>query len=68
MKVNGITLRDSACWLENYINCEDVSLEDIKVRNTAYWNCDGMDITDCRRVNIARCDVNCADDGICLKS
>ena len=68
VKVSDIFLRDSSCWLEDYINCEDVSLEDIKVQNTAYWNNDGMDITDCRRVSIARCDINSADDGICLKS
>ncbi|MDR3457202.1 MAG: glycosyl hydrolase family 28 protein [Verrucomicrobiae bacterium] len=66
--VSGVTLRDSACWLENYINCEDVSLKDIQVRNTAYWNNDGMDISDCRRVSIVHCDINAADDGICLKS
>jgi hypothetical protein len=66
--VSGITLRDSSCWVENYINCEDLLLEDIKVQSTAYWNNDGMDISDCRRVRIARCDINAADDGICLKS
>jgi hypothetical protein len=38
------------------------------MENRAYWNNDGFDITDCRRVRITRCNVNAADDGICLKS
>jgi len=32
------------------------------------WNNDGIDITDCSNVSISHCDINSADDGICLKS
>jgi len=66
--VSGVTLRNSSGWLENYIRCENVVIEGIKVDNTAYWNNDGMDITDCRDVRISKCDINSDDDGICLKS
>lgn len=36
--------------------------------NRAYWNNDGFDIIDCHNVKITRCNINSADDGICLKS
>jgi len=68
VKVSGVTLRDSSCWTQNYIGCEDLVIEGITVRATAYWNNDGIDISDCRNVRISQCDINCADDGICLKS
>jgi hypothetical protein len=66
--IAGVTLRDSASWVQNYIGCEDLSIDGIRVNSTAYWNNDGMDITDCRKVRIAHVDVNSDDDGICLKS
>ena len=68
VKVSGVTLRNSSGWLENYIRCENLVIEGIKVDDTCYWNNDGMDITDCRNVQISKCDINSADDGICLKS
>jgi len=68
VKVSGVTLRNSSGWLENYIRCEKLVIQGIKVDNTCYWNNDGMDITDCQGVQISKCDINCADDGICLKS
>jgi len=63
-----VTLRDSACWVQNYINCDNLLIEDVKVDSTAYWNNDGLDLCDCRNVVVRRCDINSADDGICLKS
>ena len=40
----------------------------LTIVNRSYWNNDGMDITDCKNVKVINCDVNAADDGICLKS
>jgi polygalacturonase len=68
LRVSGVTLRNSSCWVQNYIECEDLLMDRVRVDSTAYWNNDGMDITDCKRVRVTRCDVNSADDGICLKS
>lgn len=63
----GITLRNAACWMENYFNCEDVLLEDVTVRNQANYNNDGIDIDGCRNVIIRRCDVISGDDALCFK-
>jgi polygalacturonase len=43
-------------------------LDSLNIFNRAYWNNDGMDVTDCRNVRITNCYVDAADDGICLKS
>jgi polygalacturonase len=68
VKVTGVTVRNSSCWVQNYIDCEDLAIDHIRVESTAYWNNDGIDIYDCKRVRIANVDINAADDGICLKS
>jgi hypothetical protein len=63
-----ITIRDAACWVQTYRSCEDMLIERITVRSTSYWNNDGIDIVDCRRVQILDCDIDSADDALCLKS
>lgn len=68
VRVEGITLRHAANWVQSYRMCEDLTLTGLHVDSTTYWNNDGMDIVNCRRVRIADCDINAADDGICLKS
>jgi len=66
--ISGVTLRNSSCWVQNYIQCCGLLIENIHVASTAYWNNDGIDITDCRDVLVRGCDIDSADDGICLKS
>src|SRR5208282_1706489 len=65
VRVSGVTLRDSSCWVQDYIRCDDLVIENIRVVSTAYWNNDGIDITDCTKVRVTGCDVNSDDDGIC---
>ncbi|HJW28660.1 MAG TPA: glycosyl hydrolase family 28 protein, partial [Saprospiraceae bacterium] len=66
--VQGITLKNAACWVQTYDQCEDIVLDRVQIESDAYWNNDGIDIQDCRNVSITNCFVNAADDGICLKS
>lgn len=66
--VRDITLKNSACWVEEYRSCDTVSLENIKVRSIAALNNDGMDIDGCSHVKVRGCDIDSEDDGICLKS
>ena len=68
VRISGVTLRDSSCWVQDYIQCDGLVIENIRVNSTAYWNNDGIDITDCSKVRVSGCDVNSDDDGICLKS
>lgn len=68
VRVSGLELQNSACWGLSFELCRNLHIDGVKVLNRAYWNNDGMDITDCRNVRVTNCDVNSADDGICLKS
>jgi len=68
VEVSGVTLCNSACWGVTLDLCTNVRMNKVKVFNRAYWNNDGIDITDCRNVQITQCNVDAADDGICLKS
>lgn len=63
-----ITIRNGASWIQTYDLCEDLVIDGITVDSDAYWNNDGMDITDCKNVRITNCNINASDDGICLKS
>lgn len=65
--VHDITLRDAACWMENYFNCDGVLLERVTVRSQANYNNDGIDIDGCRDVIIRGCDVRSGDDALCFK-
>lgn len=68
VRVTGVTLKNAANWVQTYRDCEDVAISQLHVVSTSYWNNDGLDIVNCRRVRIEDCDINSADDGICLKS
>ncbi|CAN5480904.1 glycoside hydrolase family 28 protein [soil metagenome] len=68
VRVEGVTLRDSACWVQTYDRCEDLLVRGVRVVSRAYWNNDGIDLVDCRRALVERCDIDSADDGVCLKS
>ena len=68
MILKDVSLRNSACWGVTVELSHNVVMENLNVYNRAYWNNDGLDITDCRNVTINRCNIDAADDGICLKS
>ena len=68
ISIQGTSMKNSACWVQNYRNCENLRIEGLKVDSTAYWNNDGIDIDDCVHVVVRNCTINSSDDGICLKS
>ena len=66
--VSDLCLKNSACWGLSFDLCVNLNLKNLNINNRAYWNNDGIDIDDCQHVKIADCDINSADDAICLKS
>lgn len=66
--VKNVTLMNAACWVQTYDQCSNILLDSVTVNSDAYWNNDGIDIQDCHNVRITNCNINSADDGICLKS
>ena len=68
IRLTNVTLRNAACWVQTYDLCDNIILDHVQVDSDAYWNNDGIDIQDCKKVRITNCYINAADDGICLKS
>ena len=68
VRVTDVTIKNSSDWVQDYRECDSVVIDRIKVQSTAYWNNDGLDVTDSRNVRITNCFINATDDGICLKS
>lgn len=66
--ISKLTLKSSASWGLSFDLCRNMKMDSLTIINRAYWNNDGMDITDCVNVRVTNCNVNAADDGICLKS
>lgn len=65
--VHDLHLKDSPCWMQNYLNCDDLLIEGLRVQNQANFNNDGCDIDGCRRVIVRNCEINSEDDGLCFK-
>ena len=66
--ISGVMLWNSPQWMQHYLNCENLMIENINVFNHAHQNNDGMDIDGCRNVYVRNCRVDSDDDAICLKS
>jgi polygalacturonase len=67
--LEGTTFQNSPAWCLHTLLCEDLTLEDVHVRNP--WNAvngDGIDVESCRGVLIERSTFDAGDDGICVKS
>lgn len=65
--IEGIRLKNSAYWMQNYLACDGLHIKGITVYNHCNYNNDGIDI-DSKNVLIENCIVDSDDDGICLKS
>ncbi len=66
--IKNVTLKNAACWVQSYIECNNLTIDSIHVESTTYWNNDGIDIIDCKNAEVKNANINAADDGICLKS
>ncbi len=68
IKIQDITIKNAACWVQTYHQCSGMSFKKMTVESMAYWNNDGIDLVDCRNVKMTDCNINSADDALCLKS
>lgn len=66
--VQGVTIQNSASWVQTYDQCKNLKIDGITVNSKAFWNNDGIDIVDCENVTVTNSYIDAADDGICLKS
>lgn len=68
IRIYDVSINHGASWVQHYGACEDLVIDNIKVHSDTYWNNDGIDINDCKKVQITGCFINAADDAVCLKS
>jgi polygalacturonase len=68
VNVSGLTMRNSAMWMQHYLACDDLSITGITVFNHCNKNNDMIDIDGCHRVVISGCRGDTDDDGLTLKS
>lgn len=66
--IDGISLRNSASWMQHYYMCNNLRLANINIYNHVNMNNDGIDIDNCTDVIISGCIVDSDDDALCLKS
>ncbi|MBR3546316.1 MAG: glycoside hydrolase [Bacteroidaceae bacterium] len=63
-----ITLRNSGCWMQHYLACDGVRIEDVTVFNRDNYNNDALDLDCCRDVVVKGMIADTDDDGLTLKS
>lgn len=68
VSVKDVELRSPAMWLQYYLGCDDVRIEDIKIYSHGNNNNDMIDIDGCRNVIIKGVIGDSDDDGITFKS
>ena len=68
VNVSGITLKNSACWMQHYLACDRVRLSDLHIINRNNYNNDAIDIDGCHDVIIKGIFADSDDDAITLKS
>lgn len=67
--LEGITIRYSQTWTVHLLDCEQVFVQGLTIRNNYYRSTtDGIDVHSCRDVHIVNCSVTAGDDCICIKT
>jgi len=69
LDIRDITFGSAPNWGLHMLGCEDVVIDNIKIRNNLEVpNCDGIDPDHCRNVVIRNCNIVCGDDAVVIKS
>jgi hypothetical protein len=66
--VANVTMVDAPMWMQQYVACENLIIQDITVRTFVNRNNDGLDLVGCRNVVVKDCKIDSDDDAICLKT
>ena len=48
--ISDVSLRNSGCWMQHYLACDRLKIEDIKVTNRNNYNNDALDLDGCHDV------------------
>lgn len=67
LTIDGVVFRDSAVWVVNLFDCENVTINNVKIVGHYRYNTDGIDVVNSRKVHITDSFVRSFDDAITLK-
>lgn len=67
ISVKDITLRNAAAWMQNYVYCNRLIFDGMKVISGTNVNNDGLDIDGCDGVIVRDCYIHSEDDAMCFK-
>lgn len=68
IQVEGITMKNSAFWMQRYFHCNNLKISDLTIFNHSNLNNDGIDIDGCHDVIVEGCKIDSSDDALVLKS
>lgn len=68
VSIEGVTLKNSGCWMQHYLACDRVRIDGITVFNRNNYNNDALDLDGCHNVTVSNMIADSDDDGITLKS
>ena len=68
IRIRDIHLQNSAMWMQHYLACDQLKIENISVFNHCNQNNDMMDIDGCHDVVITGCTGDTDDDALTFKS
>lgn len=66
--IRDVTMKNSACWMQHFLACENLRIENINVFNHNNFNNDAIDVDACKNVIITGCNLDSDDDAITFKS
>ena len=66
--VKDVTFKAAGFWTQAYSRSKGGLISGIKVRDSTNDNNDGCDLVDSHDFVVENCDIDCLDDGICLKA
>jgi len=65
--IQGVTLRDASGFTVVPCNCENITIDNIKIVGNWRYNSDGVDFMNCRNSTLKNSFLRCFDDCCCLK-
>ena len=69
VEIDSIWLYDAAFWTANFVLCDGMKIKNLIIDNDVHIaNTDGVDIVCSSNVEMEKCFIVTADDGICIKS
>ncbi|MDE5784933.1 MAG: glycoside hydrolase [Duncaniella sp.] len=68
VRIEGVTLKNSGCWMQHYLACDRVKISGITVINRNNYNNDALDLDGCHDVTVSDMIADSDDDAITLKS